>query len=81
MRYVINVPRGAGTHSYSLLQNSDYQTIDIDRLVYMEICKIHDHRYDLQAFFYRTKTIISCRSYSTKKELYGAIQKLLQEKL
>lgn len=81
MRYTFIVPRGAERWSYTLLGHSDYQRIDVDGVVFMQIWKIHDHRYDVQAFFYRTKTIISCRSYGTKKELYGAVQKLLQEKL
>lgn len=79
MVYSIIVPRGTENWHYTLLGYGDYQSIDLDGVLIMQIWKVHNHRYDLQAFFYRTKTIIGCRSYGTKKELYGAIQKLLQE--
>lgn len=81
MRYEIIVPRGAERWHYTLLGHGNYQTIDVDGVLFMQICKIHNHRYDLQAFFYRQKVIIGSCSFGTKKELYGAIQKLLQEYL
>lgn len=81
MRYSFTIPHDGYNWSYTLLPYGDYQSIDLEGVVFMQIFKVHDHRYDLQAFFYRTKTIFSCQSYCTKKELYGAIQKLLQDKL
>ena len=81
MRYVIQIPHDGSLWCYPLLECGNYESIDLEGVVFMQICKIHDHRYDLQAFFYRTKHIHSCQSYGTKKELYGAIQKLQQEYL
>lgn len=79
MRYSIIVPRGSERWCYSVLPYGDYQRIDVDGVVIFDICKYHNHRYDLQAFFYSKKVIISFRSFLTKKELHGAMQKLLQE--
>lgn len=81
MRYDVHIPYNGWDYRYSLLRGSNYQSIDLDGVLFMQIFKIHDHRYDLQAFFYRTKTIINCQSYGIKKELYGAIQNLLQKYL
>lgn len=81
MRYSITIPDGARLWCYSILPFGDFQRIDVDGVVILDICKFHNHRYDLQAFFYARKHIVSCRSFSTKKELYGAIQNLLQEYL
>lgn len=80
-RYSIIVPRGTENWLYYILQFSDYQRIDVDGVVIFDVHKIHNHRYDLQAFFYANKVIVSLRSYSSKKELHGAMQKLLKEYL
>lgn len=80
MRYEVRIPHNDTLYCYRLLP-ADYQRIDLSDVVILDIWKIHDHRYDMCAFFYRQKIICSTRSFSTKKELYGAIQKLLQEYL
>lgn len=81
MKYSIIVPRGTERWYYSVLPFGDYQRIDVDGVVIFDIYKYHNHRYDLQAFFYARKVIVSNRSFSSKKELHGAMQKLLQEYL
>ena len=81
MRYVIQVPRGDVYFCYPLYLSSGFQRIDCDGVVILDICKVHNHKYVVCGFFYRQKIILSNRVFTTKKELYGAIQKFLQEYL
>lgn len=81
MDYVINVPRGSTYWSYPLLSGSDFQKIVVEGVVVFDIIKHHNHRYYLDAFFYSSKRIVSGFSFRSKRDLYGAIQKLLQEEL
>lgn len=81
MKHVIQIPCDGMLYCYNLLPSGGYQKIVRDGVVVMDIVKHHDHRYELSAFFYAQKKIVWPRSYSTKTELYGAIQKLLQENL
>lgn len=81
MRYFICIPHDGSRFYYPLLYHSDFQCIDVDGVVLLYIWKIHNHKYQLEGFFYSSKVIISCRTFGTKQELYGAIQKLLQEYL
>lgn len=63
------------------LNPNPYQRIYVSNVCVLDVVKVHSHRYDLQAFFYRDIYIFSLTSFSTKKKLYDAIQKLLQEHL
>lgn len=81
MTYYINIPYGNGNHFYRLLPFGDFQEIDVPGVLIFNIWKYHDHRYDLEGFFYSTKKIISCISFKSKKDLYCAIHILLQENL
>ena len=81
MRYDIRIPYGDTTRCYSLLHCSDSQRIELDGVVILDVWKIHNHRYCLQGFFYRCKVIVPILAFSTKAELYGAIQELLQQYL
>lgn len=81
MRLVIDIPHDGTIYRYFLFDNCDFQVIDFPNVVILEITKVHDHRYVLCGFFYRTKVILRPCSYGTKKKLYDAIQKLLQEYL
>lgn len=55
--------------------------IEVKDVCIINIYKAHDHRYDLKAFFYDKKYIYYKENIRSKKELYSAIQKLLQENL
>lgn len=82
MRYTICVPLDKSSSSFFVF-NLDFHGA-VKRVVVPDVCiinlfKIHDHRYDLEAFFYSTQFIFSRSSFSTKKKLYDVIQKLLQE--
>ena len=54
---------------------------EVENLCIIDIYKIHDHRYDFKAFFYDKKYITYQENIRSKKELYSAIQKLLQQNL
>lgn len=77
----INIPKDGSLWCYHLLPFGDYQRIDCEGVVIFDIWKIHNHRYEMHAFFYSRKIIVPLSSFSTKRELYGAMQKLLQEYL
>ena len=82
MRLSFIVPRGAERWYYSLLPGDRrFQKIVVEGVVVFDIVKVHDHRYNLDAFFYDSKRIVSGLSFSSKLKLHGAIQKLLQEEL
>ena len=82
MRCSIIVPRGEENWSFTILPgNRNFQKIVVEGVVVFDIYKHHNHRYDLDAFFYASKRIVSGLSFTTKSKLHGAIQKLLQEEL
>lgn len=82
MRCSITVPRGSENYNFTILPGKrNFQKIVVEGVVVFDIYKHHDHRYDLDSFFYASKRIVSGRMYTTKSKLYGAIQKLLQEEL
>lgn len=82
MRCSITVPRGSENWYFTILPGKrNFQKIVVEGVVVFDIYKHHDHRYDLDAFFYASKRIVSGRIYTTKSKLHGAIQKLLQEEL
>lgn len=55
--------------------------MDVKNVCIIDIFKYHNHRYDIQCFFYKTKRIYYRERIGTKKELYYVIQKLLEENL
>lgn len=82
MRLTITIPRGSEYWLYTILPHGrNFQKIVVEGVVVFDIYKHHDHRYDLDAFFYTSKRIVSGRTYTSKSKLHGAIQKLLQEEL
>ena len=60
---------------------SDYTRMDVDNVCVIDVYKYHNHRYDIKAFFYKTKYVFYRECISTKKELYDVIQNLLKENL
>lgn len=81
MRYTVQIPRDGSLWCYTLLPSGNFQRIDCDGVVVFDIWKVHNHNYSFQAFFYARKCIVVRGPFGTKKELFGAIQKLLQELL
>lgn len=81
MRLSFTIPDSGHNYSYSLLSYSDFQLIDHYGVIYLAIHKIHDHKYELCAFIYKSRHYIRPCYFNTKSKLYGAIQKLLQEEL
>ena len=81
MNYTVNIPKDGSFMVWRLLPHGGSQRIDCEGVVIFDLWKVHDHRYCLQAFFYRRKVLIGYGCFGSKKELYGAIQNLLQKYL
>ena len=84
MYYGLRIPNKEGIYYYHSLNLYGYparENIEVKDVCIIEIYKAHDHRYDLKAFFYDKKHIYYEENIRSKKELYSAIQKLLQENL
>ena len=84
MYYDIIIPNKEGINQHYSLNFwgiPDRKRIEVSDVCIIDIYKLHDHRYDLKAFFYKKKRITHKENIRSKKELYSAIQKLLQENL
>lgn len=84
MYYSLRIPNKEGIYYYHSLNFYGYPAskhIEVKDVCIIDIRKIHDHRYDLKAFFYEKKFITYQENIRSKKELYSVIQKLLQENL
>ena len=84
MNYRISIPTIEGFLKIFYLDFCEYRMsrkFKVDNVCIIEVFKIHDHRYDLKCFFYKTEYIYCYDEFRSKKELYGAIQNLLQENL
>lgn len=81
MEYTFTIPHNGHNWGYNLLRNTDHQIIHLEGKIYLHITKYHNHRYELAGFIYELPKYIYPQEYKTKKELIGAIQKLLQELL
>ena len=84
MYYSINIPNEEGryeTFSLGFCEYRKYKRIEVKNICIIDVYKIHDHRYDLKAFFYKKKHITYKENIRSKKELYSAIQILLKENL
>ena len=84
MNLTISIPDEQGwNHSFRLNFKSwsKHQRIEVKDVCIIDISKFHDHRYDLRAFFYKKKHITYQENIRSKKELYSAIQNLLQQNL
>lgn len=81
MRLTLSIPSGDHIYYFRIPVDFNSCRIEVPGVVIIDLFKVHDHRYDIQAFFYNEKVICSSRSFRSKTELYGAIQKLLQEYL
>lgn len=68
-------------YTYSLEHLDGHYRVDRPGIVILDISKYHNHRYDLHGFFYEKKSIVGPYSFRSKRELLGAIQKLLQQYL
>ena len=82
MKLYFSIPMGNNTfyHSPLCFKYSNYNIIDVDQVCYIVVTKFHDHLYNAKYFFYKTKSLGNFEC-SGLKEMYGAIQKLLQENL
>lgn len=69
------------THTTDILSYSDYQKFVVPGVCVFDFVKYHNHRYEFLAFFFSDNSIIFRGPFRSKSNLYGAVQKLLQEKL
>lgn len=84
MNYRISIRTIEGFSKVFYLDFCEYKMsrkFKVDNVCIIEVFKFHDHRYDLKCFFYKTEYIYCYDGFRSKKELYSAIQKLLQENL
>ncbi len=84
MHYSLSIKSKEGRNQYFSLNFfgiPDSKRIEVYNVCIIDIYKLHDHRYDLKAFFYEKKRITYQENIRSKKELYSAIQNLLQENL
>ena len=84
MSYKISIPDKVGQyHSFYLYfyNGVSFKRIFVDDVCVIYIHKIHDHRYDLKAFFYESQRIYVHDFIRSKKELYDVVQELLQYEL
>lgn len=81
MQYRISIPHDGWNFVFDLLSSGDFESIVVDGVVVFQIAKRHNHRYEFDAFFYASKRIYTGYCFKSKKELFGAIQLLLQKEL
>ena len=84
MYYNLTIPDENGRKYHFNFNFSEYSMshrYEVKDVCIIDVYKFHDHRYDLKAFFYKKKRITYRENIRSKKELYGAIQNLLQENL
>ena len=84
MYYSLTIPDENGRNLHFSFNFGEYymsHRYEVKNVCIIDVYKAHDHRYDLKAFFYKKKHITYQENIRSKKELYSAIQKLLQENL
>ena len=84
MYYSLTIPDENGYNHHFSFNFGEYRTshrYEVKDLCIIDVYKAHDHRYDLRAFFYKKKFITYQENIRSKKELYSAIQNLLQKNL
>jgi len=84
MYYQLTIPDENGRNHYFSFNFSGYSTLhryEVKDVCIIDVNKIHDHRYDFKAFFYKKKYITYQENIRSKRELYSAIQNLLQKNL
>lgn len=69
------------TWGFKLDLSAGYQLIYVPSVLQMELYKYSNHKYAFKAYFFRKGVICSICYFRTLTELYGAIQKDLQEYL
>ena len=84
MYYNLTIPDENGMNYHFSINFSEYlmsRRYEVKNVCIIDVYKMNDHRYDLKAFFYKNKRITYQEKIRSKKELYCAIQNLLQENL
>lgn len=66
---------------FGFLNYSNYSQLFVADEFIINCFKVHDHSYYYNAFFYKSRHIYSNRFFRSKKELFCAVQELLNEEL
>ena len=83
MKHIILIPAKEGNshwHFELRFKSNRWYDMDVKDVCVMHARKDHDHAYYLEYFFYDTCNL-GFQNYTSKKELFGAIQKLLKENI
>ena len=84
MYYNLTIPDENGNNYHFSFNFSEYSMshrYEVKNVCIIDVYKLNNHRYDLKAFFYKKKYITYTENIRSKKELYSAIQNLLQKNL
>lgn len=81
MEYRFSIPFNGCNWCYSLLSCGDFQVIFVSGFCDLRLVKNHNHSYELAGYFFISRHYVYPCVYKSKRELFGAIQKLLQEEL
>ena len=77
---VIRSPDGCFHHFYfGFLDGQRYQRFEVNGVCIIDVYKHHSHSFDLKAFFYKDKYIYHHDNFKSKKDVYSAIQSLLED--
>ena len=82
MRHIVLIPNKERTSNWYFELNFYYkwEMMDVDDVCVLRARKDHNHSYYLEFFFYDTQQL-GFMTFTSKKELYCAIQKLLEENI
>ena len=83
MNNMIASPDGEGTEQYFRFNFTEFYPhlrIEVENVCIINVHKEHDHYYELRAFFYEKKHI-AFYSTRSKKEMFGAVQYLVNQYL
>ena len=77
---VIRSPDGYFHHFFfGFFDGQRYQRFEVPDVCIINVYKHHAHNFTLEAFFYKKKHIYYRSNFRTKKDVYSAIQSLLED--
>lgn len=81
MTYRFHIPFNGCNWAFTLLPYGDFQSIFVSGFCDLRVTKNHDHSYELAGYFFLSRYYVYPVVFRRKRDLFGAIQKLLQEQL
>lgn len=83
MKHIILIPKKDSNCHYQFsldFYRSKWESLSVKDVCVIKARKDHNHAYYLEYFFYDT-CLLGFMNFTSKKELFGAIQKLLKENI